>query len=242
VAAIIKKRLGRELQPWDIWYDGFKARSSINEESLNAITQKKYPNAAALEADLGNMLLKLGFTKEKAEFLASRIAVDPARGSGHAWGASMKSEKAHLRTRIPATGMNYKGYKDLECYKEARKLRMYISELVKSFPKDEKFLLVAQVVDSSRSITRNMAEGYGRYTFTDTRNFFIIARGSITETMEHLTTAFDENYISGEELKTGEEKCELVFKLTNGYIRYLDESKAAAKPNSKLQNPNSPNS
>jgi hypothetical protein len=110
VAAIIKKRLGRELQPWDIWYDGFKARSSINEESLNAITQKKYPNAAALEADLGNMLLKLGFTKEKAEFLASRIAVDPARGSGHAWGASMKSEKAHLRTRIPATGMNYKGY------------------------------------------------------------------------------------------------------------------------------------
>ena len=110
VAAIIKKRLGRDLQPWDIWYDGFKARSSINEESLNAITQKKYPNPAALEADLGNMLLKLGFTKEKAEFIASRVSVDPARGSGHAWGASMKSEKAHLRTRIPATGMNYKGY------------------------------------------------------------------------------------------------------------------------------------
>jgi len=110
VAAIIKKRLGRDLQPWDIWYDGFKARSSINEESLNAITQKKYPNAKALEADMPNLLLKLGFTKEKAEFLASRITVDPARGSGHAWGAQMKSEKAHLRTRIPATGMNYKGY------------------------------------------------------------------------------------------------------------------------------------
>lgn len=110
VAAIIKKRLGRDLQPWDIWYDGFKARSSINEESLNAITEKKYPNAATLEADLANMLLKLGFTKEKATFIASRISVDPARGSGHAWGASMKSEKAHLRTRIPETGMNYKGY------------------------------------------------------------------------------------------------------------------------------------
>jgi len=110
VAAIIKKRLGRDLSPWDIWYDGFKARSSINEESLNAITEKKYPNAAALEADLGNILLKLGFTKEKASFIASRVSVDPARGSGHAWGASMKSEKAHLRTRIPETGMNYKGY------------------------------------------------------------------------------------------------------------------------------------
>jgi hypothetical protein len=110
VAGIIKKRLGRDLQPWDIWYDGFKARSSINEESLNAITQKKYPNPAAFENDLGNMLLKLGFTREKAAFIASRISVDPARGSGHAWGAQMKSEKAHLRTRIPATGMNYKGY------------------------------------------------------------------------------------------------------------------------------------
>ncbi len=110
VAAIVKKRLGRELSPWDIWYDGFKARSSISEESLNAITQKKYPNPAALEADLGNLLLKLGFSKEKAAFIASRVSVDPARGSGHAWGASMKSEKAHLRTRIPAKGMNYKGY------------------------------------------------------------------------------------------------------------------------------------
>ena len=110
VAAIIKIRLGRDLQPWDIWYDGFKARSSMNEESLNAITQKKYPNPKAFEADMENMLLKLGFPKDKAGFIASRIAVDPARGSGHAWGAQMKSEKAHLRTRILESGMNYKGY------------------------------------------------------------------------------------------------------------------------------------
>lgn len=110
VAAIIKKRLGRELKPWDIWYDGFKARSSINQESLNAITEKKYPNAKAFESDMPAMLVKLGFTNEKANFISSHICVDPARGSGHAWGASMKSEKAHLRTRIPASGMNYKGY------------------------------------------------------------------------------------------------------------------------------------
>ncbi|HBL75288.1 MAG: hypothetical protein A2W90_22350 [Bacteroidetes bacterium GWF2_42_66] len=110
VVEIIKKRLGRDLAPWDIWYDGFKARSSISEESLNAITEKKYPNAKAFEDDMANLLLKLGFSKEKASFIAARISVDPARGSGHAWGASMKSEKAHLRTRIPVTGMNYKGY------------------------------------------------------------------------------------------------------------------------------------
>ncbi|HEX2682755.1 MAG TPA: four helix bundle protein [Ferruginibacter sp.] len=121
--------------------------------------------------------------------------------------------------------MNYKGYKDLECYIKARELRIFISELVKKFPSHEKFFLVAQVIDSSRSVSRNIAEGYGRFTFTDTRNFFIISRGSVTETMEHLATSFDEKYISAEELKTGEDKCELVFKLINGYIAYLDRSK-----------------
>ena len=138
--------------------------------------------------------------------------------------------------------MNYKGYKELECYIQARQLRVYISELVKRFTSYEKFLLTAQVIDSSRSITCNMAEGYGRYTFTDTRNFFIIARGSVTETMEHLTTASDEKYITEDELKAGEQKCEVVFKLINGYIAYLDKmknQKPDTKPNYKLQIPNS---
>ena len=131
--------------------------------------------------------------------------------------------------------MNYKGYKELECYIQARLLRTYISELAKKFPQHEKFLLIAQIIDSSRSVTRNIAEGYGRYTYTDTRNFFIISRGSVTETMEHLTTASDEKYITEEELKMGEEKCELVFKLINGYISYLDKSKTknpSTHPNS----------
>jgi oligoendopeptidase F len=57
-----------------------------------------------------NILIKLGFTKEKAEFIASKIAVEAARGSGHAWGAEMKSDKSLLRARIPKDGFNYKGY------------------------------------------------------------------------------------------------------------------------------------
>ncbi len=121
--------------------------------------------------------------------------------------------------------MNYCGYKDLECYKQARELRIFISALVKTFPPQERFLLTNQILRSSRSITANIAEGYGRFTYTDTRNFFIIARGSVTETMEHLCTAFDENYIDEACLNAGNEKCELVFKLINGYISYLDKSK-----------------
>ena len=110
IAAIIEKRLGRSLRPYDIWYDGFKARSIIPQEDLNAKTTSRYPNPGAFEADMPNMLVKLGWPKKRAGYLSSKIAVDPARGSGHAWGASMKGEKAHLRTRIPETGMDYKGY------------------------------------------------------------------------------------------------------------------------------------
>lgn len=122
--------------------------------------------------------------------------------------------------------MQYKGYKELECYIQARQLRIFISGVAKKLPAHEKFLLTAQIIDSSRSVTRNIAEGYGRYTYADARNFFIISRGSVTETMEHLSTAYDEKYITDVELKLGEEKCELVFKLINGYIAYLDKSKS----------------
>ncbi|MEA3316790.1 MAG: hypothetical protein U9R54_02420 [Bacteroidota bacterium] len=110
VGQLISKRLGRDLKPYDIWYDGFKSRSSISEVKLNSITEERYPNAKALNENLDELLMKLDWNIERANWLASKISVDPARGSGHAWGAQMKSEKAHLRTRIPEKGMNYKGY------------------------------------------------------------------------------------------------------------------------------------
>jgi hypothetical protein len=110
VGALISKRLGRPLQPFDIWYDGFKARSGMDQTLLDKTTRAKYPNPAAFEKDIPNILVKLGFKPEKANEIASHITVDPARGSGHAWGAQMKGDKAHLRTRIGTEGMDYKGY------------------------------------------------------------------------------------------------------------------------------------
>jgi hypothetical protein len=110
VAKLIQSRLGRPLEPFDIWYDGFRPRGAYTEAQLDAIVAKKYPTAEAYQKDIPNLLVKLGFTPEKAQFLANNIMVDPARGSGHAMGAEMRSEKAHLRTRVEKTGMNYKGY------------------------------------------------------------------------------------------------------------------------------------
>jgi hypothetical protein len=110
VAELIQKRLGRNLEPFDIWYDGFKPRSSYSNEKLDAITIPKYPDNSAFKKDMPNLLKKLDFTQEKALFIASKIDVDAARGSGHAWGSRMKDQNSHLRTRINSNGMNYKGY------------------------------------------------------------------------------------------------------------------------------------
>jgi len=110
VAKLIQARLGRPLEPFDIWYDGFRARGAYTEAQLDAIVAKKYPTAEAYRKDIPNILEKLGFTPEKAQYLADHIAVDAARGSGHAMGAAMRGEKAHLRTRVEPTGMNYKGF------------------------------------------------------------------------------------------------------------------------------------
>ncbi len=131
--------------------------------------------------------------------------------------------------------IKYKGFKDLESWKKGRELRMKISLLVKKFPVEERFILSAQILRSSRSITNNIAEGYGRYTYTDTRHFFVQARGSVTETIDHLIIAFDEKYILMPELEELEELCQTIFKLINGYISYLDKKKS--QPNSQLQIP-----
>jgi hypothetical protein len=110
VGKIVAARLGRNLEAFDIWYDGFKTRSNLDENLLSEQIQKLYPDAEAFRKGLPSILLKLGFTPDRATYLSDRITVDAARGSGHAWGAGMKGQKSHLRTRIPQNGMDYKGY------------------------------------------------------------------------------------------------------------------------------------
>ena len=110
VAAIIRERLGRDLRPYDIWYDGFKSRSTISEDHLTAQTQKRYPNAKAFEKDMPRMLIELGFAADKAKEVASHIVVEAARGSGHARPCVGREQPARLRTRVSDKGMDYKGY------------------------------------------------------------------------------------------------------------------------------------
>ena len=110
LAALIQQRLGRRLEPFDIWYAGFKSRGAHSEAELDRLVKAKYPTVAAFQGALPQILQGLGFKPDKATWLAERIVVDPARGAGHAMGAVRREDQAHLRTRIPEGGMDYKGY------------------------------------------------------------------------------------------------------------------------------------
>jgi hypothetical protein len=110
VGELIAKRLGRTLLPFDIWYNGFKPRGVYQEAELDKIVRGRYPHVAVFQAELPNILKELGFDRVTADFLSTKIIVDPSRGAGHAMGAGMRQDEAHLRTRIPEEGMNYKSY------------------------------------------------------------------------------------------------------------------------------------
>jgi hypothetical protein len=110
VAAEIERRLGRKLEPQDLWYAGFQARGKTPEEKLDAVTRKRYPTADAFARDIPRILRKLGFPKAQVDLVTKNVLVDPSRGAGHALQATRRGEAARLRTRVEKGGMTYKGY------------------------------------------------------------------------------------------------------------------------------------
>jgi hypothetical protein len=110
LGALIASRLGRPLEPFDIWYSGFKSRGDVSEGDLDRTVQALYPDLPAFSAALPTLLERLGFSPERSQWLGEHIVVDPARGAGHAVQALRREDKAHLRTRVPKGGMDYKGY------------------------------------------------------------------------------------------------------------------------------------
>ncbi len=110
VAKLVSARLGRPLEPFDVWYSGFKPRPKQSEAELDRLTRARYPTADAFARAIPDTLEKLGFAPEKARWLAEHVRVDPARGSGHALGAARRGDEPHLRTRVGRDGMDYKGF------------------------------------------------------------------------------------------------------------------------------------
>lgn len=118
-----------------------------------------------------------------------------------------------------------KTFEELEAYKANRAFRMHIFQhIMPSIISAKEFNLADQLKRSSRSITANIAEGYGRFHFQDNAKFCTIARGSLYESLEHCITANDEALISNGVLDNARKLFDPAVRILNGYINYLYKS------------------
>jgi len=115
-----------------------------------------------------------------------------------------------------------KSFEDLECWKAARELGEFVvTKILPALPKDEKYRLADQMLRAARSVTANIAEGYGRFHYLDSSKFLSNARGSLYELLDHLITAEAEKLIPAELLQDGRGLVDRAVRLLNGYLKYL---------------------
>ena len=117
-------------------------------------------------------------------------------------------------------------FEDLEVWKQARSLRQQLTRFARGLPGEERFRLGDQIIRAARSVTANLAEGYGRYHYQEGIQFCRQARGSLFELVDHLTVALDEEYIGNDAFSELRQRLFETIRLLNGYIKYLRERKA----------------
>ena len=105
---------------------------------------------------------------------------------------------------------------------------MIYKQVLPLFPVEEKWNLNQQLRRSSLSVSANIAEEYGRFYYQDNIRFCYIARGSLDESLSHLTFAVEAEYIPVTLYHQLEKEGEEIDKMLNGYIAYLKKSKQGA--------------
>jgi len=115
-----------------------------------------------------------------------------------------------------------KTFEDLKCWQACREVRMFIMNLVKSYPKEEKYSIVDNMKRAARSTTQNIAEGFGRFHYRKNMQFCRISRGSLFELIDDLIASVDEGFISQKDCQLGRDKISNSLALLNGYICYLN--------------------
>jgi four helix bundle protein len=121
-------------------------------------------------------------------------------------------------------------FEDLDVWKVCRELRTRLSNLARTFPKDEKYRLADQLIRASRSVTANLAEGYGRFHYAENAQYARQARGSLYEVLDHLTVCKDEKIVDDETFVRVRDDIVRAITIVNGFIRYLRTAKD--RPNS----------
>jgi len=121
-----------------------------------------------------------------------------------------------------------KTFEDLECWKAGNETRIFFSIVTKKFPKNE-YSFIDNIRRAARSVTNNIAEGYGRFHFQENIQYCRHSRGSLYELLDDLIIAKDDQYITDDEFKKGKELIEKTLAILNGYINYLVKAKDNTK-------------
>ena len=122
-----------------------------------------------------------------------------------------------------------KSFEELDCYKVCRELRNQVAEFCEGLPSKEEFRLKSQLLRAARSVTANIAEGFGRHHHQENLQFCRLARGSLTECLDHLNVALDEGFLPKDSYVNFRSQHEIAAKLLNGYIPYLSRVAAASR-------------
>lgn len=117
-------------------------------------------------------------------------------------------------------------FTDVKAWQSARKFRINIYTITKTFPKEELYCLTSQIRRAAISIHSNIAEGYGRYNFQENIQFCRTAKGSLNEVLDQLFVALDENYINQETFDNLFAEGRNVEYDINCYIKFLNEQKS----------------
>lgn len=112
-------------------------------------------------------------------------------------------------------------YKDLTVWQKAFDLSLGVYKLTRDFPGEEIYGLTSQLRRASVSIPSNIAEGYGRGSRRDYRNFVSIARGSVLELQTQLAIAKELGYGRPDALQMMQAKAEEVGKMLWALLQKL---------------------
>jgi four helix bundle protein len=116
-----------------------------------------------------------------------------------------------------------KNFTNLKTWQHHYQIVLEIYKITATFPKDEQFGLTSQLRRSSASITANIAEGFGRHHRKDKKRFYIHARGSNTESQNHIILAKDLGLIHENIFQDLFDRLSEGRKLLNSLIRGLDK-------------------
>ena len=115
----------------------------------------------------------------------------------------------------------YNSFEELDCWQKCRKTRIWVHIFIKENLSLLDQDLIQNLKRASRSTTRNLAEGFGRFHFKDNIRFCRISLGSLFELREDLLICIDETRISSEQVDLGLNLIQASIKSVLGYINYL---------------------